>query len=301
MPDCAPIVLFIYNRPDHTRRTLAALAANPLAADSDLVIYADGPKQPAHREQVMAARAVAGNAVGFRSVRMVEQERNLGLAKSVIAGVTETCEAHGRAIVVEDDLIVAPDFLTFLNEGLRRYADEDRVFQISGYMFPVELQSARDSLFLPLISCWGWGTWQRAWRQFDPSASGYSKLQRDADLRHRFNLSGGYDYFGMLKDQVDGRIDSWGVRWLLSVFLKDGLVLYPAQSLVQNIGVDGSGSHGQGTASLQKALQVSNDGPRDGAMPSELSVDQDALQAIRTLLAPSRPNPLRQFLGRLLR
>ncbi len=114
-------------------------------------------------------------------------------------------------------------------------------------MFPVELPSPRHSLFLPLISCWGWGTWRRAWRQFDPSASGYSKLQRDAGLRDRFNLDGSYDYFSMLKDQIDGRIDSWGVRWLLSVFLKDGLVLYPAQSLVQNVGVDGSGSHGRGS------------------------------------------------------
>ena len=259
MADLAPIVLFVYNRPEHTRRTLAALAANPLAIHSDLIIYADGPKKPEHAAEVEQARDVARGASGFKSVRMIEREKNLGLANSIIAGVSEICTARGRAIVVEDDLLVAPQFLTFLNRGLDRYADEPNVFQISGYMFPVVTEPSSDGLFLPLISCWGWGTWQRAWSQFDPSATGYRQLAGDPDLRARFNLDGNYDYFGMLADQIEGKIDSRGVRWLLSVFLKGGLVLYPRRSLVQNVGIDGTGTHGVGTASLQDQLRIGPD------------------------------------------
>jgi hypothetical protein len=210
------------------------------------------------------------------------------------------CAQHGRAIVVEDDLLVAPQFLTFLNRGLEQYADEPNVFQVSGYMFPVAPEISSDGLFLPLISCWGWGTWQRAWSQFDPTAAGFSRLERDPELRARFNLDGSYDYFGMLKDQVEGRIDSWGVRWLLSVFLKGGLVLYPRRSLVQNVGVDGSGTHGAGTASLQDDLRVDPDLARGfERWPSNVECDSAALDRIKQMLSGSRSHPLIRLFKRL--
>lgn len=299
--DLAPIVLFVYNRPEHTRRTLAALAANPLAIDSDLIIYADGPKKPEHAETVAQARKVARSASGFKSVKWIEREENWGLARSIITGVSEVCFEHGRAIVVEDDLLVAPQFLTFVNQGLDRYANEQGVFQVSGYMFPVPAQPSSDGLFLPLISCWGWGTWQRAWSQFDTSAAGYAQLERDHELRARFNLDGKYDYFGMLKDQVEGKIDSWGVRWLLSVFLKGGLVLYPSSSLVQNAGVDGSGTHGAGTASLQDDLQPETDTARSyRRWPSDVELDTITFDRVKNLLAGSQSNSLIRFIRRLL-
>jgi hypothetical protein len=300
MRELAPIVLFIYNRPDHTRRTLAALAANPLAIESDLIVYADGPKKLEHAAKVQRARDVVREALGFKSVRLIEREENFGLAKSIITGVSEVCSERGRAIVVEDDLLVAPQFLTFLNRGLERYADELNVFQISGYMFPVVTEPSFDGLFLPLISCWGWGTWQRAWSQFDQSDAGYRRLVCDPDLRARFNLDGNYDYFGMLKDQIKGRIDSWGVRWLLSVFLKDGLVLFPRRSLVQNVGIDGTGTHGVGTASLQDDLLVEPDAARCYEhWPSDISVDADALNHVKRMLSGSRSHPVIRLVRRL--
>lgn len=118
MSELAPIVLFVCNRLEHTRRTLSVLAANPLAAESDLTIYADGPKKPEHQGSVHAVRHLLRTASGFKSIEIVEREANLGLANSIISGVSEVCAASGRAIVVEDDLIVSPDFLTFLNAGL---------------------------------------------------------------------------------------------------------------------------------------------------------------------------------------
>lgn len=298
----APIVLFVYNRPDHTRRTLAALAANPLAVDSDLIIYADGSKKPEHQLSVQATREVARGAIGFKSVRMIERDRNWGLANSIISGVSEVCSEHGRVIVVEDDLLVAPQFLEFLNRGLDRYESEPNVFQVSGYMFPVETLGPSDGLFLPLISCWGWATWQRAWKEFDPSAAGYDRLKRDSRLRERFNLDGCYDYFGMLKDQADGRIDSWGVRWLLSVFLKDGLVLYPQRSLVQNIGIDGSGTHGAGTQRLQDNLRVDKYVAHQyGNWPPESKVDAEALDRVKRVLSTPQSHPVVRFIRRIFK
>ncbi|KIF66084.1 hypothetical protein HY68_37795 [Streptomyces sp. AcH 505] len=302
MQDLAPIVLFVYNRPDHTRRTLAGLAANPLASESDLIIYADGPKKPEHADAIEQARAVARAASGFRSVTMIERDRNLGLANSIISGVSEVCSERGRVIVVEDDLLVAPQFLTFLNRGLERYENEAAVFQVSGYMFPVEAEGSSDGLFLPLISCWGWATWQRAWTQFDTSVAGYDRLKRDPQLRARFNLDNCYDYFGMLRDQIEGRIDSWGIRWLLSVFLKGGLILYPQHSLVQNVGIDGSGTHGAGTQHLQDDLRVNADAMRRYEnWPTELRVEPAALDRVKRALSGSPSHPLVRLIRRLLK
>lgn len=300
MPELAPIVLFVYNRPDHTRRTLAALAANPLAIHSDLVVYADGPKKQQHESTIHDVRNVVRGASGFKSVTVIERDKNLGLANSIIGGVSEICAAKGRAIVVEDDLIVAPQFLTFLNRGLERYQDEQRVFQISGYMYPVDPGGRVDSLFLPMISCWGWATWQNAWSQFDPLAAGFDRLKQDAQLRSRFDLDGNYNYFGMLTDQMEGRIDSWGVRWFLSVFLQDGLVLYPRKSLVQNAGVDGSGTHGNGIASLQRHLDIAaNASQAHDVWPSSISVDSEAFELVKRLLSRSPPHLIARLIKRV--
>jgi hypothetical protein len=243
MPNLAPIVLFIYNRPDHTARTLASLAGNALATETDLVIYADGPKKPEHMPSVEAARAVARAARGFKSVRMIDRERNLGLANSIINGVTEACDTYGRAIVVEDDLFLSPAFLSFMNAGLDCYQREDRVMQISGYMFPVaKPDDLPPSFFCRLSPSWGWATWREAWRFFEPDTA---KLLQRIDERgaRAFDLDGAYPYREMLEQQSKGTLDVWGARWYASMFLRDGLCLYPARSLVNNIGMDGSGEH----------------------------------------------------------
>src|SRR6266852_4535005 len=219
----APIALFAYNRPRHLARTVAALLRDPLAAASDLHVFCDGPKTPAAAAAVREVRAFVRSITGFRSISVVEQERNIGL---------------------EDDILVTSGFLDFMNAALARYVDDERVMQIAGYMFPIRSDGSRNALFLPLISCWGWATWKRAWDRFDADMSGYAALQSDHALQARFDLSGSYPYFDMLQRQRRGEVDSWGIRWYLSVFLRDGLVLWPPRSLVANIGFDGSGTHG---------------------------------------------------------
>jgi hypothetical protein len=294
--DLAPIVLFVYNRPDHTCRTLAALAANSLATKSDLIIYADGPKKPEHTKAVEQARDAARNASGFKSITIIEQEKNLGLANSIIKGVSDVCSARGRAIVVEDDLLVSPHFLTFLNRGLERYADEDRVLQVSGYMFP-RIPVRAEALFLPITTTWGWATWSRAWKHFDPNMKGLDLIRADPNLRCRFDINGAYNYFSMAEQQRLGALDSWGIRWYLTAFLRNGLTLYPGRSLARNIGVDGSGTHGAGHAELQEAEDLIERKSNAFRMPDRLEIDAECLSAIEQLLRSMQPTGIARWVG----
>jgi hypothetical protein len=237
----APVALFVYNRPDHTRQTVEALAANTLALETPLHVFSDAPKNTAASQPVADVRAYIRTIAGFKSITIIERDTNFGLARSIIDGVTSLCEQYGRVIVLEDDLITSPHFLSYMNEGLRRYEHEDRVMQIAGYMFPVELEIHDDALFLPFITSWGWATWHRAWQHFDAEATGYERVAKDHVLREQFDLRGRYNYFKMLRAQREGKVDSWAIRWYLSVFLRDGLALYPTTTMVRNMGFDGSG------------------------------------------------------------
>jgi hypothetical protein len=239
----APIALFVYNRPWHAQRTVEALQKNEPAKESEFFIYSDGPKDDAANEKVGEVREYIKTISGFKQVNIIEREENYGLANSIIAGVTELCERFGRCIVLEDDLLVSPHFLEYMNEALVRYENEELVVQISGHMFPVELETETDAVFLPFTTSWGWATWERAWEHFDPLMSGYALLKRDRGLKHRFNLEGSYDYFYMLEAQAKGKIDSWAIRWYLSVFMRGGLTLFPKKNMVRNIGFDRSGAH----------------------------------------------------------
>jgi hypothetical protein len=260
----SPIALFVFNRPWHTRQTVAALQRNGLAGESDLFIYADGPKDGGW-DVVKEVRNYVRTIHGFRSVTIVEQAENLGLAGSIVRGVTDLTERFGSVIVLEDDLVVSPYFLRYMNEALERYSDAERVMHVSAYMLPIDAVGLPETFFYRNTSCWGWGTWRRAWRCFDADAGRLADAFA-AGMRHRFNIDGSYDAWGMLLAQRDGRIDSWAIRWYASVFLRGGLCLHPSRSLVRNIGNDGTGVHGGRTAAydvvpLQRQVSLA-----DGAL-----------------------------------
>jgi Glycosyl transferase family 2 len=240
----SPIALFVYKRPDHTRRTIEALMRCPEFNESVLHVFCDGAKSPGDQSVVDQTRAVVRALVGDRAI-IIESPENRGLANSIIAGVTQLVNEFGRVIVLEDDLVVSAGFLGFMSQALDRYQDDDRVMQISGYMFPVpEFADRSEAIFLPFTVSWGWATWKRAWQLFDPEATGWEVLKSNRKLRSRFNLNGSYDYFLMLKRQFNGKCDSWAIRWYWSVFKVSGLVLFPPITYIQNYGFDGSGTHG---------------------------------------------------------
>ena len=238
----APIALFTYNRPEHTRRTLEALKANSLAAKSDLIVYSDGPKHESAREKVAATRALLADISGFRSVTRVFRDTNMGLARSIIAGVSDVVERCGSVIVLEDDLVASPHFLKYMNDALSCYAAEEKVACIHGYNFPMA-DKLPETFFVRGGDCWGWATWKRAWKVFQPDGRiSLSELKR-RKLTRQFDHDDTYPFTRMLSDQIKGRNDSWAVRWHVSIFLAEKLTLYPGKTLVKNIGNDGEGTH----------------------------------------------------------
>ena len=250
MPEAlAPVILFVYNRPDHTQATIDALSRNFLATESELYVFSDGAKRPEDNECVRQVRDIVQKIQGFKKVNVFLARENHGLAQSIISGVSMVIKNHGRAIILEDDLLTLPHFLSYMNVALQRYEKNEQIMQISGYMFPVEYDTNYDAAFLTFGASWGWATWERAWRYFDEHATGWERLLADPELRNRFDLEGTYNYSQLLVAQMHGKIDSWALRWYWSMFCRNGLILYPAISLVQNIGFDGSGTHCSGSES----------------------------------------------------
>lgn len=238
----APIVVFAFNRPDHLAHTLRALAACAEAPLSHLTVCCDGARRADEEARVREVRAVAASATGFASVQVVERERNFGLAASIIDGVGNQLAHNDRVIVIEDDIVVSPHFLRFMNEALALYEHDEQVASIHGYTYPVR-EPLPETFFLRGADCWGWATWARAWRHFRADGQALLDELRAQSLTHAFDLDGAYPYTRMLEDQIAGRNNSWAVRWHAACFLRGMLTLYPGQSLVVNIGNDDSGTH----------------------------------------------------------
>lgn len=242
MAEFAPIALFAYKRPEHLQRTVTALQANLLAGESRLHIFADGARSGYDLDGVRAVRAYCRKLDGFKSVELVERPTNLGLAASIISGVQELIAHYGQVIVVEDDLVTSPYFLEYMNDALRRYRFDERVISVHGYIYPVH-SVLPETFFLKGADCWGWGTWERGWCQFEPEGNKLLAELKRRGLCSSFDMDDSYPYTAMLRDQIAGRNDSWAIRWYASAFLADRLTLYPGRSLVTNIGNDASGTH----------------------------------------------------------
>lgn len=238
----APILLFVYNRPEHVRQCIASLQANELAAQSPLFIYSDAAKTPESREGVEQTRQFIRDIDGFASVTIIEREQNWGLARSIIDGVTTQVNHFGRVIVMEDDLIAAPYFLQFMNDALETYKDEPRVGHIQGCDFTQDT-SLPDTFLIKWTGSWGWGTWDRAWKLFNPNGKELLQQLEERNLTHRFDFNSTYGYTRMLRRQIEGKNNSWAIRWNASLFLSDILSLNAGRSLIRNTGFDGSGTN----------------------------------------------------------
>jgi hypothetical protein len=250
MTQRAPIIVFGYNRPDHLTQTLTHLAQAQGAAESDLWIFCDGPKPSADRSKIDAVRTVAHDPVWrdrFRSVRVEAAETNKGLARSIIGGVSAVMENAGRAIVVEDDVVVSPDFLAFMNDCLDFYASDASVGSVTGFS-PLGTAPAayqHDVMAIPRNCSQCWATWTDRWAEVDWEARDADKLWRDPVLRRRFNAAGN-DRADRLRRQLAGKIDSWSIRFGLWQTLSGRHTIYPVENRVRNIGYDGSGVHTRG-------------------------------------------------------
>ena len=241
----APIALFVYNRPIHTLKTLEALQANHLASESDLFIFADAPASDGAVESTELTRQVISRHWKFRSVQIIQRQQNLGLANNIIDGVTRLTNEYGTVIVFEDDLISAPYTLAYFNHALNKYKDEEKVVHINAYCPAIKQpECLPETFFVRSISSWGWATWQRAWNYFEPDINQLIQ-QFDTEKIHHFNMEGSMNFWKQMIAFKNNKNNSWAIRWYASVFLRQGLALNPARSLISNIGHDGSGVHSQ--------------------------------------------------------
>jgi len=237
----SPILLFVYNRPEHTRLTLEALRKNHLSDSSSLYIFSDGYRNETDREEVMKVRELIHSVEGFAAIHIEEKSENVGLARNIIEGVTGVVNEHGKVIVLEDDLITSPYFLTFMNNVLDRYEQEEKIAHVQGFCFP--LQGLPDAFLIKWTGSWGWATWKRAWDLFNPDGEALLTEIMKKKLNREFDFNGNYPFTRMLRRQVNGENDSWAIRWNASLFLNNRLSVNAGTLLVQNIGFDGSGRH----------------------------------------------------------
>ena len=238
----APIALFAYNRPKHLRKTIEALLCNHESTETDLFVYSDGAKNEAAIPFVEEVRQYLRTLVGFLSVTIIERQENMGLGKSIIDGVSEVCKTNGRVIVLEDDLVCAPFFLKYMNDALDTYKDDLSVASILGYALPLKIKLP-ETYFVRGADCLGWATWSRAWDLFEEDSSILLAELIRTQQSIALDLNGVMGYTQMLRDQIDGKNNSWAVRWHVSMYLKNMLTLTPSQSLICHIGNDGSGEN----------------------------------------------------------
>lgn len=252
----APIALFAYHRPQHVKETVKALLRNDLASKSTLYCFVDGPKNERDVLAVQEVKTYLQNLQGFAQIHHRFKEQNQGLATSIIQGVSEVLEQYPQVIVMEDDLISAADYLNFMNEGLSYYQGQPQIRSISGFS-PIQMPSnyAESVYFSPRPFSWGWATWRDAWQEVDWEIKDFKSFLHNASARQAFNR-GGDDLSTMLTKQMLGKIDSWAIRWAYHHYKTEAYSVCPAISKIQNIGLDGSGTHQTGGRS--KTPKVAN-------------------------------------------
>lgn len=285
MQNLAPIALFVYNRPQHTARTLKFLQQNLLAADSRLYIFSDGAKRPEDEQKVIEVREIIRNAEGFKSVKVIERDENAGLANSVIAGVSQLINDYGHVIVFEDDLITSPHTLTYFNDALNRYKTAEKVMHIGAYMYPLKADDLPQSFFYRAATSWGWATWARAWKNFEPDID-ILISQFDQQKKSAFAIDNTMNFWKQMQEFKKGKNNSWAIRWYASIFLKGGLTLNPSQSLVNNIGHDGTGVH----SGINDIYNVIINPKPVTEFPDVVEENQMVYQAIKNFLANRKGN-----------
>lgn len=239
-----PIILFAFNRLEALKNTIDSLRENEEAENSILYVFVDGPRsgKDGEAENVGKVQAYAKSITGFKEVHCTFSSQNRGLGNSVIKGVTEVINRHGKAIVLEDDLILAPNFLSFMNQGLDRYEGKKEVFSVCGYSNQVKVPKGYpyDTYFCTRSSSWGWATWADRWNSVDWELDDFNQYR---ERKKAFNRWGGSDCWKMLSDWKCGKNKSWAIRFCFAQFLQEKVSLFPVISKVQNDGFDGQGTN----------------------------------------------------------
>lgn len=266
----APVAVFAFNRPNHLKGLFNSLLENPEATKSKFFVFVDGPRNSDDEKNIDLVESTILNYKEFLDIQVRKSVENNGLAHSLMSGIDEVLDKFNELIVLEDDLLVSPNFLKFCNLGLSVYRDNLEVASIQGFT-PVIVNQGKGTYFLQGADCWGWATWRNRWSQLERDSEVLLRDLESLDLVRSFDLDGSFPYTEMLRRQARGEIDSWAIRWHASMFTQGKVSLYPCRSLVLNTGFDGTGTHLGGSENLGLAREL----PPPDYFPD---VDKDLVQ-----------------------
>lgn len=244
----APVALFVYSRPEHTQRTIEALKLNNEAIDTDLYIFCDAPNPKANKEQVADIYATHAYLKslkdGFANINLEISEIHRGAGKAIGRGISIVLAKHGKCIILENDMEVSPLFLEYMNTCLKAYKNDKKIYGIASTSYNIRLPKwyKKDLYLLPRTESWGWATWDDRWQGIDWDVKDFALLSNSKSLQNAFN-KGGNDLYYMLKDQVEGKTDTWDLQWAWHVFKQRGYFVYSRYCFQENKGFDGSGRH----------------------------------------------------------
>ena len=237
-----PVVLFAFKRPQHTRTVIESLLACPEADRTTLYVFCDAARTKAESSAVNEVRSLLRSVQGFRRVEVVIRNRNYGLAKNISDGLSAVFAEHDAAVVVEDDTVVSPVFLRYMNRALDHYRASADVWHINGWAHPIPPPDNDTAYLSRLMICWGWATWADRWEKFERDPTRLMRSWSKVKIK-RFNLDSSYDYWSQVTRNASGELDTWAIFWYATIFEHDGLCLFPPQSYVSNIGRDGTGEN----------------------------------------------------------
>jgi hypothetical protein len=237
-----PVVLFVYNRPIHTKKVILTLKKNYLASNTSLYIFSDGPKNKTDKKKVTEVRKIINSIDGFKKTKVFKKQKNIGLKKSIKLGITKIIKKYGAVIVLEDDIITSPSFLYFMNYSLNFFKNHSKIWHINGWNLNLKNKKFNKTFFYRTMHCWGWATWANKWKNFNDNINEIEK-KIDKKTIYRLNNDGSENFYWQFLANKKNLINTWAIFWYLTIFLNKGLCLSPLSSFTKNIGLDGSGEH----------------------------------------------------------
>ncbi|MAV79854.1 MAG: glycosyl transferase [Flavobacteriaceae bacterium] len=241
----APIALFVYNRFTHIKKVVESIKKNSISKKSNIFIFSDFSNDDIEQNKIKKIRKYLKNLKGFKKIKIIERKHNMGTSKNILDGLNEIFKKYNRCIIIEDDILVSKDFLYQMNYCLEKFRNFKNIASVEGYMYPVQFKKNTPNYFLLKgTGCWGWATWRRSWKNYEDSAHKLlNKFHGKKELVYDFDYYNSYPYYRMLKKQKWSKKKSWAVKWYASNFLKNNYTIYFKNTLVKNIGLDGSGEN----------------------------------------------------------
>tara|TARA_B100001059_G_scaffold223028_1_gene247592 strand:+ start:2626 stop:4266 length:1641 start_codon:yes stop_codon:yes gene_type:complete len=243
MNNLAPIVIFTYTRLETLKKTIESLKKNKMAKFSEIYIFSDCHKNKIDQPLVNSVRKYLKSIKGYKKINLISRKENYGLARNIINGVSSVIKKRKKVIVLEDDIIVSPNFLEYMNDSLIRYQNNKKIWHINSWNYEIRDHNVEyNAFFTRHMNCWGWATWEDRWKYFEKKPDKILKKFNKEKI-FRFNIENNLNYYSQLKRNKDGKLNTWAIFWYANIFLKNGLCLSPLKTLSKNIGFDDHSEH----------------------------------------------------------